>query len=216
MISVADQFPPLGLRVTAGDLELRGLSDDDLVVLADLAARGVHDPERMPFVVPWTDRPADEFRPAFLQHHWECRANFSPQSWNLELGVWHRGELIGVQALMARNYPVTRTGETGSWLGIAHHGRGIGTRMRQALCAFAFEHLDAVEITSGAFSDNPASLAVSRKVGYRENGVRRLERRPGELAVEQMLILTPEDLVRGEPIEASGVAEFRRLIGLDG
>lgn len=38
-------------------------------------------------------------------------------------------------------------------------------RMRQALCAFLFDCLDAQEITAGAFVDNPASLAVSRKVG---------------------------------------------------
>ena len=61
-------------------------------------------------------------------------------------------------------------GETGSWLGMKHHGRGIGTVMRQALCAFMCDHLDAAEVTSAAFVDNHASLAVSRKVGYRENG----------------------------------------------
>ena len=40
--------------------------------------------------------------------------------------------------------------------------------MRQMICAFLFDHLDFEEITSGAFTDNPASLAVSRKVGYRD------------------------------------------------
>jgi RimJ/RimL family protein N-acetyltransferase len=38
--------------------------------------------------------------------------------------------------------------------------------MRQAMCALLFDHLEAEEITSAAFTDNPASLAVSRKVGY--------------------------------------------------
>lgn len=27
--------------------------------------------------------------------------------------------------------------------------------MRQTLCAFVFDHLDAEEVTSGAFEDNP-------------------------------------------------------------
>ena len=85
---------------------------------------------------------------------------------------------------------MTRTGETGSWLGREFQGRGIGTAMRQVICAFAFDHLDAEEVTSGAFLDNPASLAVSRKVGYRPNGVRRLKRRAGELALNQSLVLT--------------------------
>ena len=79
-----------------------------------------------------------------------------------------------------------------------HQGRGIGTAMRQVMCAFVFDHLDAVEITSGAFTDNPASLAVSRKVGYVENGSVRRERRPGEAATTVELLLTPEAFVRGE------------------
>lgn len=87
--------------------------------------------------------------------------------------------------------------------------------MRQAICAFAFDHLDATEVTSGAFFDNPASLAVSRKVGYRDNGVRRLKRRTDELAVNRMLLLAPEDLVRGpHPLRVEGVEAFRRSIGL--
>lgn len=215
MLSAADAFPPLGLRIRAGDLELSGATDADLVELADLAAEGVHDPARMPFLVPWTDVPPQQLRPSFLQYHWRCRADFSPTDWRLDLAVRHRGTLVGLQGLSSLNYQVTRTGETGSWLGVAFQGKGIGTRMRQAFCAFLFDHLDAAEVTSGAFLDNPASLAVSRKVGYRRNGVRRLERRPGELAIEQMLALAPEDLVRGEPIEVSGVAAFRRFIGLD-
>jgi hypothetical protein len=42
--------------------------------------------------------------------------------------------------------------------------------MRQVICAFVFDHLDAEYVTSGAFSDNLASLGVSRKVGYADNG----------------------------------------------
>lgn len=82
--------------------------------------------------------------------------------------------------------------------------------------ATAFPLLDAGQITSGAFTDNPASLGVSRKVGYRENGLRRAERRRGELAVVQGLLLAPEDLVRFEhPLQADGTEAFRELIGLD-
>ncbi len=215
MSSLADAFPPLGLRIRAGDVELSGATDADLAVLAGLAAAGVHEPERMPFLVPWTDTPPDQLPPMFLQYHWRCRADFSPAGWRLDLAVRHRGTLVGLQGISTEHYLVTRTGETGSWLGLAHQGKGVGTEMRRALCTFLIDHLDAAEITSGAFTDNPASLAVSRKVGYRENGARRLERRPGELAVEQQLVLTPGDLVRGESIEVEGVAAFRRFIGLD-
>ena len=88
--------------------------------------------------------------------------------------------------------------------------------MRQMVCVFAFDHLDAVEVTSGAFLDNPASLAVSRKVGYRANGTRRRQRREGEVATEQVLVLGRDDLVRpAYEVEVQGAAALRTAIGLD-
>lgn len=135
--------------------------------------------------------------------------------WELNLGVWRDGVLLGTQGVNTRNFLTTRTGETGSWLGLEHQGQGVGTAMRQAMCAFLFDHLDFAEVTSGAFTDNAASLAVSRKVGYHENGRRRLERRPGELAVIIDLVLSPETLVRAEhDLEVEGAGPLRRLIGL--
>lgn len=215
-IGIAGLLPALALRITAGPLELRGLGDDDLVALCDLAGRGIHPPERMPFFFPWTDAPPERLALLTAQYHWRVRASFSVESWVLPLGVWWNGVLVGSQALETTNFLVTRTAETGSWLGRNYQGRGIGTAIRRAICAFAFDHLDAVEVTSGAFDDNPASLAVSRKVGYRPNGVVRVQRREGELAVLQKLRLTPEDLVRGEDtVTVEGLPAFRRSIGLE-
>lgn len=207
-------FPPFGLRIEAGALVLRPITDDVVAALIEVALAGVHDPALMPFYFPWTDAPADELPTQFAQYHWGARSRWSPESWTLEFAVEFEGTLVGSQGVSTRDYLVTRTGETGSWLGRRFHGRGIGTRSRQAICAFLFDHLDAEEITSGAFTDNPASLAVSRKVGYRPDGTARLARRGGP-AVNQRLRLTPEDFLRGEPIEASGVEAFRRFIGLD-
>ena len=213
---VTDLLPVLGLRVTAGPLELRGITDDVLADLCGLAERGIHDPEQMPFYFPWTDAPADELARNTAQYHWRCRADFSPAAWDLHLATYVDGTLAGTQGFSTSDYLVTRTGETGSWLGREHQGRGIGTAMRQAMCALLFDHLGAAEITSGAFLDNPSSLAVSRKVGYRDNGVRRHKRREGELALNQRLVLTPDDFVRGpHDVEVEGLAAFRRSIGVD-
>lgn len=213
MTTIADIYPVLGLRISTGDLELRGLTDDDLVALGEVAQRGVHPPDRMPFYHPWTDAPVEEIPLGMAQYHWSNRAAFSPSRWSLELGVWVDGVLVGCQGFGTHDYLVTRTGETGSWLGLEHHGKGIGTRMRQAICAFAFDHLEAVEITSGAFLDNPASIAVSHKVGYVDNGVTRKKRRD-EVAEHLALRLTPQTFVRGEPIQVEGADGVRRLIGL--
>lgn len=215
MTVLADLHPVLGLRIAAGPVELRGLTDDDLVRLADLAVAGIHDPGFMPFGVPWTDVSSEDLPANLARYHWDVRATFGPAAWRLELGVWHDGKLVGVQGFGTRDYLVTRTGETGSWLGRAHQGRGIGTRMRRAMCAFLFDELDAEEITSCAFVDNPASLGVSRKVGYQPNGRRRLLRR-GAVAINQGLVLTRDTFDRGDvTIEVDGAAAVRRAIGLD-
>jgi len=213
--SAAEILPLLSLRITAGPIELRGITDDVLGPLADLALSGVHDPGQMPFYVPWTAAPPQELPRNFVQYHWRTRADFSVDRWSLELAVFHGGELVGVQGISTEHYLVTRTGETGSWLAMKHQGRGIGTAMRQVFCAFLFDHLDAEQVTSAAFTDNPASDAVSRKVGYRETGWRRIERQ-GRAATLKELTLMPEDLSRYDhPLTVEGLAPFRRSIGLD-
>ena len=219
-MTIEDVLPMLGLRIEVtspvGDLELVGITDDLLAELADVAAAGIHPPERMPFTVPWTDTEPSRFALQFAQFHWGTRARWSPESWQLNLAVVQGGRPIGVQGFGATDYLVTRVGETGSWLGQAHQGRGIGTTMRRAICAFLFDHLDAAAITSGHFTDNPGSGAVSRKVGYRDNGTERRQRRPGEPATMTHLVLSPENFVRGGvAIEGEGLAPFRRSIGLD-
>ena len=113
------------------------------------------------------------------------------------------------------DYLVTRTGETGSWLSRRFQGRGIGTAMRRVMCAFVFDYLDARSITSTAFADNSASLAVSRKTGYTDNGTE-LRNRLGQPAVLRRILLEPASLVRYQhQLSVSGLPEFRRSIGLD-
>lgn len=215
MTAIETVLPLLGLRITAGPLELRGITDDLLGPLADLACAGIHDPEAMPFYTPWSLTPAPEMPMAMARYHWGKRAEFSPAKWTADLAVFWDGELAGSQGISTSDYLITRTGETGSWLGRRFQGRGIGTAMRQVVCAFMFDCLDAGHITSGAFTDNPASLAVSRKTGYVEHGWRRVERL-GKPATIQGLLLEPAKLVRYDrELEVDGLAPFLRSIGLD-
>lgn len=87
--------------------------------------------------------------------------------------------------------------------------------MGQAICALLFDHLGAAEITSAAFTDNPQSYAVSRRVGYVDDGTVRVERRPGELATKRRLVLRPEAFVRGpDPVTVEGIEPLRRFLGL--
>ena len=215
--SLDDLWPPFGLTIGYGPVSLTPVRDTDLPDLVALAQAGVHAPHEMPFFVPWTVGTPDEVSLRILQYHWAQRAAMTPASWTLEMVVRVDGDIVGCQGISTRDYPVTRTGETGSWLGRMHHGRGIGTLMRQAVCVFMFDHLGAAEITSGAFLDNPASLAVSRKVGYRPNGVSRLARLGGEMALNQRLTLTEPDLVRaGHELRVQGVGPLRAFLGVTG
>ena len=215
MITPHDLWPPADLVVRSGDLVLTPVFDADLPGLVELALAGIHDPGTMPFSVPWTLAPDDQLPQQFASYHWGVRAGFRPDDFHLELAVRRRGELVGAQGFGAKDYPVTRTAETGSWLGRRHQGQGIGTRMRQAVCTLLIDHLDAAQVTSGAWLDNPASLAVSRKVGYREGDVARMVRL-GTVALHRRLVLRPDDLVRGEPVQVTGVEPLRRFLGLGG
>ena len=216
MSTLVDLYPPFGLHVVAGPLELRGLTDDLLLELCDLAERGIHEPDAMPFFFPWTDAPAGRLARNTAAYHWGKRSTFAPDDFCLDLAVLLDGRVIGAQGVAARHFPVTRTGETGSWLGREFQGRGLGTAMRRAFCELLFDHIGFEEITSAAFLDNPASLGVSRKVGYVETGVTRVRRREGELARTQGLLLTPETFVRDDVrLEVTGAEAVRELIGLD-
>ncbi len=215
MTTVATALPLLGLRITAGPVELRGITDDLLYPLAELATKGIHEPDFMPFTNPWSLTPAEDMPRAMARYHWEQRAGFSVERWTAEFAVFWEGELVGAQGYSTSDYLITRSGETGSWLGRQFQGRGIGTAMRQVICAFAFDQLDAEYVTSGAFSDNPASLAVSRKVGYTDNGWAP-GNRMGKRATMRRIILEPGDLVRfGHQLNVEGLPAFRRSIGLD-
>ncbi|GAA4426931.1 GNAT family protein [Georgenia halophila] len=214
MLTLEEIWPPYALRVTCGDLEMRTVREADVPELVDLVLDGVHPIGSMPFYFPWTAAPREELPANYLRFVSGLKANFDTGSPSLELVVRRVGEVVGMQGFGGKDFKITRTGETGSWLAMRHQGRGIGTRMRQMICAFAFDVLGAEEITSGAFEDNPASLAVSRKVGYRPNGTRRLSRQ-GTVAVLQDLVLTPEDFVRGEPVTVEGTEPLLRFLELD-
>ena len=84
------------------------------------------------------------------------------------------GAPIGAESIPARDFAVLRTVDTGSLLGRAWQGRGIGTEMRGTVLAFAFDGLGAEVAESSAFLDNAASNRVSKKLGYEENGRGRL------------------------------------------
>jgi RimJ/RimL family protein N-acetyltransferase len=213
-------WPAAGIRVRSGDLELRWIDDELLAELADTAGRGIHSPDTLPFEHPWTRGTPDEVARSVVSYQWNARPQVSPQRFVLELGVIAGGVPVGVQGLVADDWAVLRRVQTGSWLGQQHQGRGIGRRMRILALHLAFEGLGAVDATSGAFADNPASNAVSRRVGYEPDGAVRVAR-DGEAVLHHNYRMSRERwaelrdahaAILSAPVDLDGVAALRTQI----
>ena len=186
---LVDHWPLLGLRLITSGLELRLPTCEELSDLADLAAEGMHDPGSRPFLVSWPNLPPKDRARVLVQRHWRYRGDWSADDWTLDLAVFSEGQVVGQQEISARDYRVLREVSTFSWLGVRHHGQGIGTQMRAAVLHLAFVGLGATDATSGSFDDNPSALRVSEKLGYQPDGIERLAAH-GQVTTTRRLRLT--------------------------
>jgi RimJ/RimL family protein N-acetyltransferase len=225
MLTLEEVFPPFALGISCGLLELKVLRDDDLPELVELVHGGIQVPGLpMPFLHAWHEEPfapgsPDGFPTTSLRWWWTQRATYAPDEWRLALVVRRDGDLVGMQDLHAKDFAHTRRVMTGSWLGKAHHGMGAGTLMRQLVVGFAFDELGTEQCESGYIVGNHASAAVSRKVGYLENGRRRIVQhtRHGKVGVdEQRVIVTPATFIRPyDPVLVEGAEVLRRFLGIE-
>jgi RimJ/RimL family protein N-acetyltransferase len=172
-------WPLFELVVRTPRLEWRLPREDEFAALIEVIDAGIHDPATMPFFFPWTEAEPPRRARESAQWLWRHRANWTPEKWTFTGVAFVGGRPIGVQDIEAEHFGAVRSVETGSWLGLAHQGRGLGREMRQAVLHFAFDGLGAQEALSGAFEDNAASIATSRSVGYDENGEALRPRREG-------------------------------------
>ena len=212
---ITDRWPLYGLVLRTPRLELRLPDPERLTRLADLAAAGVHDPAVQPFLAEWTDAPPAERARAVLQWHWGQLSGWQAAGWSLPLVAVADGEVVGTQGISARHFAELREVSTGSWLGRAHHGRGLGTEMRAAVLELAFTGLGADFATSEAFADNHASYGVSRRLGYSDDGISRHVVR-GVPVVGRRLRLDRAawSAARGVPVEIEGLEPCRAMFGL--
>jgi RimJ/RimL family protein N-acetyltransferase len=208
-------WPLWDLVVRTPRLELRMPADPELEELAQVAAAGIHDPSEMPFSVPWTDQPSPLLERATLQHYWRQRAEWTPESWCAGFCVFVAGHPVGAQDLRGPNFAVDRVVSSGSWLGRAHQGQGLGKEMRAAMLHLAFVGLGAVRAESGAWDDNTRSIAVSSSLGYETVGAG-TELRRGEPARMLRFSLTRErwERHRRDDIEIHGLEACLPLFGL--
>jgi RimJ/RimL family protein N-acetyltransferase len=210
----ASHWPLFDVRVRTPRLELRAPDEATVLALIDLAARGIHDPAFMPFSHPWTRDPSPQRERESFQWYARCWAQWTPASWQLPFSVWVDDELVGVQDIRGVDFAGRRTVETGSWLGQAHQGQGIGKEMRSAVLHFGFAGLGAQRAETGAFHDNPRSLAVTAAMGYEPNGTH-LRPRDGEptVCVDFALERSAWEPGRRTDIEIRGLEPCLELFG---
>ncbi|MBZ2196066.1 GNAT family N-acetyltransferase [Ruania sp. N2-46] len=207
-------FPDLSAR--SGGLELRYPDDELLVAVATVAAAGLHAEHLLPFNSPWTRGTPVEVARRVLAYAWGKRAAMSPADWTIDLAVLVDGVPAGLQGMTARDFAVARTVKTGSWLGRAHQGRGLGTRMRALMLHLAFAGLGAEVASTAAWADNGPSIGVTRKLGYMPNG-RQVESRDGRAAEKLQYRLTRADweenaAVRLPDVTLTGTEQVREFL----
>ncbi|QEN15751.1 GNAT family N-acetyltransferase [Mycolicibacterium sp. ELW1] len=211
---MAHMWPLFDLQVVTPRLVLRYVSDELGAELATLAAKGIHDPATMPFSEPWTDVPSPDLERNSLQYYWRNRAETSVQRWNLDLAVLADGSVVGMCSVHAEDFPDNRSLTTGSWLGLAHQGRGFGKELRQAALHLIFAGFDADVAVTRAWHDNAASLGVTRSLPYTET-VRTVEDRRGRPDTMVGFAMTPGRwaTVRRDDIGLVGIDAVREQLG---
>lgn len=209
-------WPLFDLRITTPRLQLRVPNEDLCDQLIDTALNGVHDADLKPFPRQWTLAPRGELPFNTLSYFWRTLAGFTPHDWNLPLAVVIDGTAAGVQGLIAKDFPIAREVKSGSWLGLRYQGQGYGTEMRTAALYFAFTELGAEVAASESFVDNPASIAVSRRTGYHDNGVERMAREGSMVEALRFRLTRDEWQRRPAPdVQVSGFDRCRTLFGLE-
>jgi len=210
-------WPLLDLRLSTGDLVLRIPREEELPAFSEVAARGIHPSDEMPFGIAWTDVPSPQRERDSYQWWMSVRSGWSVESWVLTLGVWVDGQPAGFQDLRGQEFLKYRTVGSGSWLGLPFQGRGVGKLMRQAALALAFDHLGAEVAESEAFIDNPASNRVSIAIGYEPNGFGRLAPRGLPRETQRFRLTRERWRERPRPeVRIEGLEPCLALFGLPG
>ncbi len=122
--------------------------------------------------------------------------------------------LVGVVSLRLQRE--ARTGILGYWVGRRFWGHGVATEAAGKLARWAFANLDLDRIAADVATDNPASGAVLRRIGFRRTGEARKHflARGGEVDVWQFEA-TRDDLfgtLQADLAEASGDAVGRPIL----
>jgi RimJ/RimL family protein N-acetyltransferase len=207
-------WPLFDLRLRCRAVDLRPVREADL---SELAALEPGDYEQDPRLEQFGGlSEARNRRRLFHQGYWKALGTWSPSSWVLHMAVAHEGSLVGVQTLEGDDFTVLRTVDSASWLVPGVRGRGLGVAMRMAVLGLSFDHLGAVAAITSARLDNLASLGVSRRIGYTDNGVGFVAERSGRVLLRHLRLTAEQWRAAGHHREVTvdGFGNCRPWFGL--
>ena len=207
-------WPLFDLRLTFNDTMLRPVRETDLNELARILPDDFeHDPSSS--LLLGLDLASNRRRLLF-QNYWRNWSTWSVESWTLDFCVVYQGQVVGIQALEAEHFVELRTVDSGSWLAPDYRGVGLGTSMRIAILGFAFDHLGAQAAITSARFENAASLGVSRRIGYRDNGVSTSRSPSGPCLLQHMRLTRAQwqESSLGDSVLVTGLSGCALYFGL--
>lgn len=204
-MSLELKYPPFGLTLFDGHVQLRVVEDSDLVHMCAVTAEDIFEPN-CPWEFPWLTNGSST-----AQFHWGLRVNNKPSSWTLSFAGYLLGDYVGTIDMRAARFSERRSIETGSYVLRRFQGQGIGKRMRAMVAAYAFEHLGARELRTKWHPRNAASAGVSRALGYELVGRTEF----GEDDRPEVHARLVSENFGGHPLHVSGhTAELREFLGI--
>lgn len=215
MDDLGDDWPLGRIRLRTGSVSLRPVRECDLPTLVPLLPDDAeHDPSSV--MLDGLDLGANRRR-LFMQSYWSSRGAWTVERWCLMFLVTRGDRAVGVQALEGDHFPARRTVDSFSWLDPAARRQGIGTAMRTAVLALAFDHLGAEAAVSSAREENQPSLAVSARLGYADNGVSRSLSPEGPCTLRHMILHRYTWLAtgHGSDVVVEGLAGCAPWFGVD-
>jgi len=93
------------------------------------------------------------------------------ESYHFLIELKYEKKIIGCIGLLKIN-PNYKIAETGSWINKDYHKKGYITEAKIAVNEFAFNKLKLRKLETGIFTENEASNATQKAVGYKYEGTR--------------------------------------------
>lgn len=160
---------PTSPRLHAGELELRLPEDGDAETIAALC--------QDPAIARWTRVPSP-YSVADAEQFVTWARGQAKAGTSFNLVVVDAAEVVATCGLVDID-GADLVAEVGYWVGATARGRGVATTAAREVCRWAFEDLGLERLHLQAATDNAASNAVARRIGFQLEGVSRQGSIPG-------------------------------------